>query len=174
MFSNRFASRIAACAIAVAAPFLSGGTTLTANFDQRVLAAHNRERATLAIPPLKWNPALADSARAWANRLAATGAFEHAPERASDPEGENIWGGSKGYFTAEAMVDGWVREKRYFRPGTFPQNSVTGKVEDVGHYTQLMWRDTGQVGCAIATGAVEDILVCRYAQAGNYLGEKPF
>ena len=58
------------------------------------------------------------------------------------PEGENLWAGSKGYFTPQAMVDAWIREKKYFRPGTFPDNSVTGRVEDVGHYTQVVWRAT--------------------------------
>ena len=139
-----------------------------------MLAAHNRERTAADIPPLRWNSDLAVSAKAWADHLAATGAFEHAPEKASDPEGENIWAGSKGYFAAEGMVDGWIREKRNFRPGVFPHNSITGNVADVGHYTQLMWRDTGQIGCAVATGQVEDVMVCRYSQAGNYLGETPF
>jgi len=37
-----------------------------------------------------------------------------------------------------------------------------------------MWRDTRAVGCAIARGAREDVLVCRYSQAGNYIGERPF
>ncbi len=53
-------------------------------------------------------------------------------------------------------------------------NSTTGRVEDVGHYTQLVWRATSQVGCAEATGTREDILVCRYAEAGNWRGERPF
>ncbi|HEX8472007.1 MAG TPA: CAP domain-containing protein [Brevundimonas sp.] len=174
MISSSKASPIAACVLALTAPFLAGATGLTSNFEQRVLAAHNRERTAASIRPLQWDSGLAASAQAWADRLAATGAFEHAPERAADPQGENLWAGTKGFFSAEAMVDGWIREKRYFKPGAFPHNSVTGKVADVGHYTQLMWRDTGEVGCAIATGPVEDVMVCRYAQAGNYLGEQPF
>ncbi|MET1755596.1 CAP domain-containing protein [Novosphingobium sp. RD2P27] len=144
------------------------------NFEHRVLAAHNRERHAMGIEPLKWNPALAASARQWANHLASTGQFKHAPERIPDPQGENLWAGTKGYFSLEAMVDGWVREKRHFRPGTFPNNSTTGRVEDVGHYTQLIWRRTRQVGCATARGHEEDVLVCRYSEAGNYLGETPF
>lgn len=174
MISSPRASRVGAFMLVLTLPFLSGATGLTSNFEERVLAAHNRERTSSDIRPLRWNPGLAASAQAWANRLAATGGFEHAPERATDPEGENIWAGTKGHFPAEAMVNGWIREKRYFKPGAFPNNSVTGKVSDVGHYTQLMWRDTGQVGCAMATGRVEDVMVCRYAQAGNYIGEVPF
>ena len=89
------------------------------------------------------------------------------------PAGENLWAGTKGHYAPEAMVDAWIREKRYFRGGTFPNNSTTGDVEDVGHYTQLVWRATGEVGCARAASAREDILVCRYAEAGNYIGENP-
>jgi hypothetical protein len=106
--------------------------------------------------------------------LAQTGRFEHAPENHAAPEGENLWAGTRGYYTPEAMVNAWIREKRFFRPGTFPDNSTTGKVEDIGHYTQVVWRATREVGCAEAASANEDILVCRYAEAGNYRGEQPF
>lgn len=161
-------------ALAASAPALMGATDLTGRFESRILAAHNRERQAIGVAPLAWSPALAASARQWADHLSATGRFEHAPEREDAPEGENLWAGTRGRYGLEAMVDGWVREKRYFRPGAFPDNSTTGRVEDVGHYTQLVWRETGQVGCAMATGGSEDVLVCRYSQAGNYLGERPF
>ncbi|HET7086495.1 MAG TPA: CAP domain-containing protein [Rhizomicrobium sp.] len=143
-------------------------------FDQRILAAHNRERSGLGLVPLSWNSALARAARRWADYLATTGRFEHAPENSTAPEGENLWAGTKGSFAPEAMVDAWVREKRFFHPGPFPNNSTTGRWEDVGHYTQLVWRATTQVGCAEAASDNEDILVCRYAEAGNYRGEQPF
>ncbi len=157
-----------------AMPLLIGATGLTSMFDARILAAHNRERASADIAPLRWNPALAASAQAWADHLAATGLFAHAPDQPDSPQGENIWAGTRGYYALESRVDAWIREKRYFRQGTFPGNSTTGNVEDVGHYTQLMWRDTHDVGCAEATGAREDILVCRYSAPGNYIGQQVF
>jgi len=164
--------------VAQLAPDLPGVTRLAAPdpqiFDQRVLAAHNRERRDLGLVPLSWNAALARSARRWANYLASTGRFEHAPESPRSPEGENLWAGTKGYYSPEAMVDAWIREKKFFRPGTFPDNSTTGRMEDVGHYTQVVWRATTQVGCAESRSRKEDILVCRYAEAGNYRGEVPF
>ncbi|MBN8807284.1 MAG: SCP-like extracellular [Sphingomonas sp.] len=158
----------------LASPLLVGAAGLEIGFDARILAAHNRERAALGIAPLRWDQSLAADAAIWARHLAATGQFEHAPDGKGAPEGENLWAGTKGYYSAEAMVDGWAREKRYYKPGRFPDNSTTGRVADVGHYTQLMWRGTGRVGCALATGAVEDVLVCRYGDAGNYIGETPF
>lgn len=174
MAKVRLKSLLQACAIGLLAPLLIGANSFAGNFDERVLAAHNRERAELGIAPLHWNPALAQSARRWADYLATTGKFEHAPENHAAPEGENLWAGTRGYFAPEAMVSAWVREKQYFRPGVFPNNSTTGSVEDVGHYTQLVWRATGEVGCARAASGSEDILVCRYAEAGNYIGERPF
>lgn len=153
------------------APFLIGAVSPAQVFSAQVLAVHNRERAAMGVPALDWNPQLAASAQAWADHLAATGRFEHAPETPAKAEGENLWAGTRGAYPVEAQVAAWVREKRYFRPGTFPRNSTTGNVEDVGHYTQLIWRDTRQVGCAAARGAREDVLVCRYSSAGNYIGE---
>lgn len=160
--------------LALLSPLLFANTGLTTNWEARVLAAHNDERAHTGVPSLRWDPALAADARAWADELARTGEFRHAPERDYDPQGENIWGGTRSYYSAEAMVAAWIDEKRAFRPGRFPDNSITGRVEDVGHYTQLVWRDTRAVGCALARSAREDLLVCRYSQAGNYRGEVPY
>ncbi|MBW8752677.1 MAG: SCP-like extracellular [Sphingomonadales bacterium] len=173
MAGTRLKSLAAAGMLALLAPLLTGTSVATASFESRVLAMHNVERARMGVAPLRWDPALAASAQRWADQLAASGRFEHAPENRMAPEGENLWAGTRGYFAPEAMVDAWIREKKYFRPGVFPDNSTTGEVEDVGHYTQLVWRATGEVGCAKASSSREDILVCRYAEAGNYIGERP-
>jgi hypothetical protein len=173
MTLNRWKSPVMACALGLIIPLIMGTTNVPATFDQRILAAHNRERLDRGLEPLSWNPALAQSAQRWADYLASTGRFEHASENPYAPQGENLWAGTKGYFSPEAMVDAWIREKRYFQSGVFPNNSTTGRVEDVGHYTQLIWRATTEVGCAEASSADEDILVCRYTEAGNYKGERP-
>ena len=173
MTPTRWKSRVMACAAVLMTPFFMGAKEIPLTFDQRILATQNQERLALGLEPLAWNAALAESAQQWADYLAASGRFEHAPENPYEPEGENIWAGTKGYYAPEARVDAWIREKQFFRAGVFPDNSTTGRVEDVGHYTQLIWRATSEVGCAKAASASEDILVCRYLEAGNYRGERP-
>jgi uncharacterized protein YkwD len=160
---------------ALAAPFLLGATGRLNEFDQRVLAAHNRERATIGLPALKWDPALAVEADGWARHLAKAGTLVHAEdEDEDDPQGENLWAGTKGYYAPEQMVSLWIAEKKNYRPGPIPAVSRTGDFEDVGHYTQLVWKETGLVGCALAAGREDEMLVCRYRQAGNVEGERPY
>lgn len=165
----------AAAALVLASPLLAGATGRLTSLDERLLAAHNRERSGAGIEALAWDPILAAEAAAWGERLAATGEFEHDPDTdEEDPQGENLWAGTKGAYAPEEMVEGWIEEKRHFRAGRFPDNSATGDFADVGHYTQLMWRETDRVGCALARGAEEEVLVCRYRTAGNVVGEVPF
>jgi hypothetical protein len=161
-------------ALLLCSPLLIGGTATRADFNQRLLAAHNAERAAIGVPPLQWNPQLAADARIWADELAATGRFEHSPdEPGQEPQGENLWAGTPRAFSPEAMVHLWVSEKRDYRPGVFPNISRSGDIEQVGHYTQLIWRASRQVGCATAVGRDEEFLVCRYSSAGNVYGERP-
>lgn len=41
------------------------------------------------------------------------------------------------------------------------------------HYSQMIWRDTKKLGCALGEGANADYLVCRYFPAGNIFGKVP-
>lgn len=165
-----------AALLALAAAVLQGNVGLRTNLDQRLLAAHNRERSQAAIAPLAWDAELAADAAEWGEHLAELGDLEHYPDDPDDPDpqGENLFLGTKGHFAPEAMVGAWIEEKKHFKPGIFPANSRTGDLDDVGHYTQLMWRDTGRVGCAVVKNSDYDFLVCRYSQAGNVMGERPF
>ena len=166
--------RIIAVALLAGSPLVMGGTTARVDFNQRVLAAHNAARAAAGVAPLAWNDQLAADARVWAKELAATGRFEHSPDEPGKPlEGENLWAGTPRAYSPEAMVGLWVAEKKDYRPGVFPNNSRSGDVENVGHYTQMIWRETRQVGCATAVGKDEEFLVCRYSSAGNVYGERP-
>ncbi len=129
------------------------------DFETEVLAAHNEERATKGVPPLVWNEDLARDAAGWAGTLKESATLRHAGVQG---QGENLWTGTRNYFAPATMVGDWIEEKADYRPGRFPDISRTGKWSDVGHYTQIIWRNTREVGCAVATDAEFDYLVCRY------------
>ena len=66
----------------------------------------------------------------------------------------------------------WLFDESVGRP--YKRQRTTGNWEDVGHYTQMIWRGTRRVGCALGEGAQYDYLVCRYYPAGNVYGMSPF
>jgi hypothetical protein len=160
------------CAIAAATAVAAPGedAPYRGGFAERLLIAHNAERDRSGVPRLKWSGQLAAQAQAWAATLARSNRFEHAADRSG--AGENLWMGTAGRFSPEDMIDGFVSERRHFRPGRFPDVSKTGNWLDIGHYTQLIWPATQEVGCAVSRGADSDILVCRYYPAGNTIGER--
>jgi len=166
----------AALALSACSPLLLGAINQTANLEDRLLAAHNRERDLLGIAPLTWNEGLARDAAAWGEYLTRIGYLVHYPDNPEDPDpqGENLWAGTRGYYSPEDMVGLWVAEKKHFKPGIFPDNSDTRRLEDIAHYTQVMWRTSTDVGCAVVHGRYDDFLVCRYSEGGNVLGERPF
>jgi hypothetical protein len=156
--------------LCLAGPASAG--TFASEFPARILAAHNAERARMGMAPLVWDAALGTGAATYAQQMAFTGMFQHSNRQARRGVGENLWMGTHGAFSPEAMVGGWASEKRYFVPGVFPNNSRSGNWEDVGHYTQMIWPTTTRVGCALASTARVDYLVCRYATAGNIDGHR--
>ncbi len=154
------------------APAAFNAPVMTLALSNRILAAHNNERARFDVPPLVWDESLAISARDWAQELARSGRFEHSSPGVRHQAGENLFMGTSGAYPVEAMVGNFLDERRDFTPGTFPAIARDGDWHNVGHYTQIIWRQTRQVGCAIAKGAHDDYLVCRYWPAGNVYGQR--
>lgn len=139
-----------------------------------MLAMHNAERARVGVPPLAWDDLLAEAARAYAEDMARTDAFRHAPPSMRRDQGENLWAGSRGAYDHAAMAAAWVEESRLFVNHPTPMFSLTGHWQDVGHYSQIVWRSTTALGCAMASSAAYDYVVCRYGPAGNVIGRTAF
>lgn len=143
---------------------------------QVMLDAHNGERAALGIAPLVWDPALAADAARHAAHMAVTGRFVHSVKATRDipASGENMWMGPRRLYGYGVMVDYFIAEKAHFRvEARLPDFSDTGRWQDVGHYTQMVWRGTRRVGCALGDGENYEYLVCRYFPAGNNFGKNP-
>ena len=135
-----------------------------------ILTVHNQERAAVGVPPLVWSNSLAAGAQTWAQNLATTGNFAHDPNIPKGV-GENI----AGFFPSSGVGQGqslWVNEKKDWHGGVLtPENW-----SQTGHYTQMVWKNTQEVGCGTGSGAGHpfNILVCRYSPAGNFMGQAPF
>lgn len=147
-------------------------TTAPLGFAERVLAVHNRERAAICAPPLAWDPVAAEQAAVWARHLTEIGDLRHhgdSGEKESG-QGENLFSGTRDGYTVEAMLGLWIDEKILLaRLGSWEDD-----FHAVGHYTQMVWSTTTHVGCAVASNAEDDYLVCRYSPPGNVVGGRPY
>ncbi len=142
---------------------------------QAMLEGHRAARVEVGLRPLVWDEGLAASALAYAQEMARTGRFQHA-EQPQGPmhQGENLWTGTRGAYRYDEMMGHWLGERRNFVNLPVPESSRTGQFGDVGHYTQIVWARSTAVGCAMASNARDDFLVCRYSPTGNVFGERAF
>jgi len=158
-----------------------------------IVERHNAARATVdsATPlrPITWNTDVALYAQAWAEMVCGNPRLRPLPQLNGMRLGENFYAGfgilDGGQPATEAM-NGWLAERECWTYGTFMSGDVcdTTCINDMhsntcGNYTQIVWRDTKQVGCGIATcdggsGSQEAIVVCDYAPGGNLIGTKPY
>jgi pathogenesis-related protein 1 len=136
--------------------------TPAGSIAQRFVDAHNRARAKHCAGKLTWSPKLASYAQKWADTLKAKGcAFGHS----GGQYGENLAAGTEGVLDPEATVAMWYDEIKLYK---FPDGGFSMQT---GHFTQLVWRTTTQVGCGHAQCKGNDIWVCEYDPPGNYDGE---
>jgi uncharacterized protein YkwD len=138
-------------------------------FKATVLRLHNAERTPLGIVKLTYSDELAATALSWAKQLASKGSLSHSSGRVHI--GENVsYTGSKSN-SLDRLIGMWTDERQYYVHKAYPNCSNTGDKSDVGHYTQVIWRDTTEVGCGLATKNGKDFLVCQYKTSGNRTGK---
>lgn len=148
-----------------------------------MLEAHNTVRANASptpdppLDPLIWSEKLAADARAWASNCI----MAHDPATGDLRQGENwyAWSGANDR-TPEDVVLSWASEAEDYDYDSHTCDG--GDAINCGHYTQIVWRDTTHVGCAVQVclNGLEnwndgrEIWFCRYYPPGNWIGEKPY
>jgi hypothetical protein len=171
-FTLGFLAFASASSAATPARGMMHASSYGSSIETRLLATHNRERALFGAAPLQWDPALAAAAASYGPSLSAMGRLQHSSRANRPGQAENLWMGTRGAYQPEDMVGMWNDEKRFLRPGTFPFVSSTGKWQDVAHFTQVIWKGTTHVGCAVHRDARYDFLICRYSPKGNVDGRR--
>lgn len=147
-------------------------SSLSPEDARKMLVLHNQVRADVGVGPLRWSEDLAHYAQQWADHLAATRCgLQHRPRSGKwrAKYGENLFMGTIGYYGIADAVKEWAAERRLYPGGPY-QASWRG----VGHYTQIVWRNTRWVGCATSTCKGNLVVVCNYDPPGNYIGEYPY
>jgi len=135
-------------------------------WSQEMLSAHNQWRQRTGIPPLAWSDDLAKYAQSWANHLASDNfQLYHRP---NNPYGENLTWAAHQQLSPTQVVNMWGDEIKHYNYDTNRCSAVCG------HYTQLVWENTTEVGCANVQSGHQEIWVCNYNPPGNYRGQKPY
>jgi len=128
------------------------------------------------LAPLTWSTADATVAANWA----ATCIYGHNPNRGF--LGENIYWQTGSPATAQSAMSFWAGEANFYNWAT---NTCAAGV-DCGHYTQIVWDTTTQVGCAIqacpagfgtpppGVTSAWSYVVCNYSPPGNIVGLRPY
>jgi len=134
---------------------LDGGVFQDA-FNAAMLAEVNNRRATQGVPPLETNVWLAKQAY----QQAKAGDFHQACTAWVCGQTICTLSGYAPEVVASTCASWWWAEgePNFGCPVPYFSDTVTN-----GHYTQMVWRQTKQIGCAV----VNDVIFCNYNPAGN-------
>lgn len=125
-------------------------------FTSAVLNSTNFYRTQHNASDVTWNTTLEEFAVDYLDENGCE--FEHS----GGPYGENL---AMGYPNATASVEAWgdERDDYNFRRGKFDM--------DTGHFTQLVWQNTTDMGCGRKLCDRSWYLVCEYWPRGNVEGQ---
>ena len=129
---------------------------VSADIKDDTLKVHNEFRARHGAGPLKWSDTLATTAQAWADNCK----FEHG---GSDGAGQNL---GQGQADVTSLVNQFYAEVDQY------SDSKPDFAMETGHFTQVVWKDTKEVACAVQMSCPGGPLwVCHYFPPGNVIGQ---
>jgi len=147
---------------------------------QEFVDVHNSWRAKAsgtAMKKMKWNNDLAK----FAEKVASRCRFSHSSgdERKNlagfSYVGENLYA-TTGTAKPSDVVNNWSNEIQDYNLAT--NQCRAGK--ECGHYTQVVWASTSDIGCAVAKcnpiqgWLAGQVVFCDYGPGGNINGQRPY
>ncbi len=168
-----------------------GGASAGSNpLDQALIDefvnAHNLARSgpldpppSPALPPVAWDAVLADSAYGYVAKCKASDGnmVDHNANRTQDYAalggsgyvGENLYASQGSAAKPADAVTLWMSEA--------PSYDYASNSGSAGHYTQVVWRASVRIGCAIVNCPglrFPNTILCDYAPGGNINGQRPY
>jgi len=143
-------------------------------FNKLELKKHNELRKKHHVNDLIINNELMKNAQKYAEKMAKTNKFQHSNDKERELTnhkgewvGENIyffWSSAKASYNSGSASESWYDEiKDYdFNKG----GSSNGGV--VGHFTQVVWKNTKEVGFGLAFNKNQCYVVGNYYPGGNF------
>jgi len=132
-------------------------------WQKEILWAHNLHRCMHGVPLMTWNKEVGEAAQAWMDEK--RGAMSHSPKSRRTNVGghgylgENLAMGS--HITAAGAEKMWYDEIEL----TNPRGIVKGFSGGTGHYTQVVWKKSVELGC----GLYDKTYCCMYGPGGNMM-----
>lgn len=189
---------------AIVLSLLASHNTLANTFDltefqNQILSQHNGFRTTHHTQLMTQDSLLASDAQAWAEHLLNTGTFVH---DSNSYAGENLFKVVRPLPSEPPMSEALIALYKQYYPNWEPPQPFTGSSladssaaawynevqnysyitnqstngNSVGHFTQMVWKASTQLGCGAAwkkvqnNTMVEAVVVCRYLSRGNVVG----
>lgn len=158
----------------VASPEPSGGGGAAPPDMADMLKVHNERRARHCVPPLTWSAALAQAAQAYAEKCilgqhGSTG--ENMANWVTIKNGKPVLPAASDREIFENVWYCEINNYDFNAPQIFGGFKQNCDPPVNGHFTQVVWRATQEIGCGRATctinGQQGTNWVCRYAPAGN-------
>ncbi|KAK5870512.1 hypothetical protein PBY51_003454 [Eleginops maclovinus] len=131
-----------------------------ASFQKEFLETHNAYRAKHGAPQLTLNSEMSAAAQKWADHLLSINSLQHSDNN----DGENIynmWSSAASNSTGKEAVDSWYSEIKDY------DWSSPGFNGNTGHFTQVVWKESRELGVGLATDGHSVFVVGRYRPAGN-------
>ena len=145
------------------------------NIEKEALKIHNDARSEVGVTHLVWSEKLKKDAQKYADYLASKDLFEHSNDLKKLNQGENLYLSyyfDETNYLEDASID-WLSEKKDFKYAKIGDSR--NKFSLIGHYTQMVWSSSTQVGIAYSKSKSGKVyVVARYHPAGNYWGQYPF
>ncbi|KAL4754915.1 hypothetical protein BDW72DRAFT_164645 [Aspergillus terricola var. indicus] len=156
----------------------ASSTQTAANaYQSNVLYSHNIHRANHSSPDVTWSSDLESSAQVLASRCV----YEHDTSINGGGYGQNIGYGTSADEVAVMISNLMYNDEMGYYENLYGQASPDMTLfEKWGHFSQIVWKGTSEVGCAtvscpslgnVDSASAVPFTVCNYSPAGNYDGE---